>query len=271
MSKNEFQHVRSGEPLVIPAGAYNAMLDAAQAYRNRRMTLAPHGSGFDSLFIHVVNETGKTLQRFDVLGLDSPLETQNVDIFCHQIVFKGVAPQKKHKGKFAVIQQDAAPNQIVRACIYGATVARVQKSSDSQSNSQTSDNTEIKFCDIKEDETSTLTSGGNGAEVLWYDDSQWAIIRIGSGRSTLFPVKLEKTGGEAGDDKKATSWTYKVTDALTDEKLEEDVNPTASPHQWKRPSVGAYSAATFGYAHYDNDNKIVLGWLNEIPEVEVCQ
>jgi hypothetical protein len=66
MSKNDFQHVRSGEPLVIPAGAYNAMLDAAQAHRNRRMTLAPHGNGYDSLFIHVVNETGKTLQRTDI-------------------------------------------------------------------------------------------------------------------------------------------------------------------------------------------------------------
>jgi hypothetical protein len=268
---SDFQHVRSGEPLVIPAGTYNAMLDAAQAHRNRRMTLAPHGSGFDSLFIHVVNETGKALQRFDVLGLDSPLETQDENVFCHQIVFKGTVPQKKHKGKFAIIQQDAAPNQIVRACIYGATIARIQKSPASQSNSQTNGNAEIKFCDIKEDETSTLTSGGNGAEVLWYDKTQWAIIRIGSGRSTLFPVKLEKTGGEAGDDEKATSWTYKVTDALTDEELETDIDPTASPHQWKRPSIGAYTAATFGYAHYDNDNKVVLGWLNEIPELAACK
>jgi hypothetical protein len=263
----DFQHVRSGEPLVIPATAYNAMLDAAQAHRNRRMTLAPHGNGFDSLFIHVVNETGKTLQRFDVLGLDSPLETKNVDIFCNQIVFKGVAPQKKHKGKFAIIQQDAEPNMVVRACVYGATIAKIKVSSDSDS-----ENKEIKYCDIKENETGYLTSGGQ-TEVLWSDNStndRWAIIRIGSGRSTLFPVKLEKTGGEQGNDEKVASWTYKVTDALTDEKLEEDVDPTTSPHQWKRPSIGAFSAATFGYAHYDNDNKIILGWINEIPEQEAC-
>jgi hypothetical protein len=109
--------------------------------------------------------------------------------------------------------------------------------------------------------------------VLWSDSStqnRWAIIRIGSGRSTLFPVKLEKTGGENGDDEKATSWTYKVTDALTDEKLEDDIDPTSSPHQWKRPNIGAMTAATFGYAHYDNDNKIVLGWINERPELAVC-
>jgi hypothetical protein len=86
----------------------------------------------------------------------------------------------------------------------------------------------------------------------------------------LFPVKLEKTSGENGDDEKAASWTYKVTDALTDEKLEENVDPTASPHQWKRSNIGALTAATFGYAHYDNDNKIVLGWINETPELSVC-
>jgi hypothetical protein len=152
MSKNEFQHVRSGEPLNIPAAAYNAMLDAAQAHRNRRMTLEPHGSGFDSLFIHVVNETGKPLQRFNVLGLDTPLETQDENVFCNKIIFKGVEPQKKHKGKFAVLQQDAAPNQVVRACIFGTTIAKIQ----SDSSSSSSSTSEIKFCDIKENETTYL-------------------------------------------------------------------------------------------------------------------
>jgi hypothetical protein len=53
---------------------------------------------------------------------------------------------------------------------------------------------------------------------------RWAIIRIGSGRSTLFPVKLEKTSGENEDAEKAVSWTYKVIDALTGEKLDENVD-----------------------------------------------
>ncbi len=76
--QNSFSHVRSGEPLVIPATTYNAMVDAAQLVRNRRLNLAPHGAGFESLFMHVVNMTGKTLERFDVVGLDGPLITDNV-------------------------------------------------------------------------------------------------------------------------------------------------------------------------------------------------
>jgi len=262
--KNEFQHVRSGEPIVIPAATYNAMLDAAQAHRNRRINLTPRGPSFDSLYVYVENATGKSLDRFSIVGLDGPSETQNLDVFCNRIVFKGVIPKAKHKGKFAVLQQDASQNMIVRACVYGATIARVKVAGD----------TEPKYCDIKENETDSLASGGGGAEVLWSDTStqnRWAIIRIGSGKSTLFPVKLEKTGGEQGDDKKAASWKYKVTDAITDEKLEEDVNPTASPHQWKRPNIGAITEASFGYAHYNKDDKLVLGWINETLQLDKCE
>jgi len=172
MARNEFQHVRSGEPLQIPAATYNAMLDAAQANRNRRLHLAPHGAGFDSLFVYVVNTTGSTLERFSVLGLDGPSETpsqQNLHHFCNRIIFKGVKPAKKHRGKFAVLQQDAANNMVVRACIHGVTIAKVKGGS------------EAKYCDVKENETGWLESGGNGAEVLWSGNGDWAIIRIGSG------------------------------------------------------------------------------------------
>ena len=265
--KNEFQHVRSGEPLHIPASTYNAMLDAAQGHRNRRINLAPHGAGFGSLFVSVVNKTGKRLQKFDVVGLDGSAETQNINHFRNRIIFKGVVPQKKHKGQFAILQEDAHPNMVVRACVFGVTQAKVKVESNN------SDNQQPKFCDIKEGETGHLTSGGSGAEILWSDEStqnRWSLIRIGSGRSALFPVKLEKTGGEQGDDEKVASWTYKVTDALTDEKLEENVNPTESPHQWKRPNIGALEAATFGYAHYDKDDKLVVGWINETLQLEKC-
>ena len=122
MARNEFQYVRSGEPLQIPAAAYNAMIDAAQGHRNRRINLAPHGAGFDSLFVYVENTTGQSLQRFDVVGLDGPTETQNLDVFCNRIVFKGVVPRAKHKGKFAVLQQDASKNMVVAATLLSETI-----------------------------------------------------------------------------------------------------------------------------------------------------
>jgi hypothetical protein len=258
-----FKHVRSGEPLVIHAAAYNAMLDAGQAVRNRRLNLAKQGSGFESLFVHVVNSTGQALSRFNVVGVDKPLVTNNEDQFCERIVMDGVKPTKEHKGKFAVLQEDAEPEQCVRACLYGVTIAKVESKSESES--------KIRFCDVKENNTEILASGGGGAEVLWHDkQSNWAIIRIGSGKSTLFPVTLSQTGGEQGDHEKVCSWTYTVKDALSDEELETDIDPNESPHEWKRPSLGAMTKASFGYAHYDNDDALVLGWINEVIEVESC-
>jgi hypothetical protein len=109
---------------------------------------------------------------------------------------------------------------------------------------------------------------------LWSDETatiRWSLIRIGGGgRSSLFPVKLEKSGGEQGDDTKVASWTYNVTDELTDEQIGENVNPTASPHQWRRPGIGAIREATFGYAHWNKDDKLVLGWINETLQLEKC-
>ena len=155
------------------------------------------------------------------------------------------------------------PEMVVRACVYGVTQARINvESEDGQ----------CAYCDIQEDVTDHLVSGG-GTEVLWSDETasyRWGLIRIGGGKSVLFPVKLEKTGGEQGDDESVASWTYKVTDAMTDEVLDEDVNPTESPHQWRRPGIGALQEATFGYAHRDKDDELVLGWINETLQLEKC-
>jgi hypothetical protein len=173
---NEFQHVRSGEQIVIPAATYNAMLDAAQAHRNRKVNLSPRGSGFDSLYVYVENATGRTLERFDVVGLDGPSETQNLDAFCNKIAFKGIVPQKQHAQRFAVLQQDAAPGMMVRACVSGVTIGKVSVERAPR------DMGGLSCCAIA-DVTGHLALGGGGAAILWIDAGtgiKWAILRIGS-------------------------------------------------------------------------------------------
>ncbi|MCL2624403.1 MAG: hypothetical protein FWD31_12135 [Planctomycetaceae bacterium] len=173
--KNDFQHVRSGEPIVIPATAYNAMLDAAQAHRNRRMNLSPRGAGFDSLHVYVENATGRLLERFNVVGLDGPSETQNPDIFCNRIAFKGVVPRKEHAQRYAILQQDAAPGMMVRACLSGVTIAKVRVE-------RAPNNMGGLSCNAAADTTEYLELGG-GASILWIDTGtgvKWSIIRIGS-------------------------------------------------------------------------------------------
>jgi hypothetical protein len=42
------------------------------------------------------------------------------------------------------------------------------------------------------------------------------------------------------------------------------------PYKWKRPSAGWMIAATFGYAHWNTDGDLALGWINEMVEQEAC-
>lgn len=188
MANNEFQHVRSGEPIVIPAATYNAMLDAAQAHRNRNMNISRQGAGFDSLFIHVENATQKHLERFDIVGLDGPSETQNLDNFCNKIAFRGVVPKKEHAQRFAVIQQDAAPGMMVRACVSGVTIGRI--------NVQKPPNDLVGLsCSAGEGITGNLELGGGGAAVLWVDSGtgdRWAIIHLGANTLTIHTGKVSK-------------------------------------------------------------------------------
>ena len=261
-----FRKVKSGEPLVIPATAYNAMLDAAVA--NMRSQSRPtQVRGEQGVHVLVRNESGYPLEQFEVLGIEGPAfhPRNQPDAFQQTPVLRGVVPKKKHKGKFVVLQEPATPGSVVRACLSGLTVVRVYVEGKEQP----------KTCDIEEGYTYDLTGGSSGgASILWIEDgigAKWALIRIGHGDvSTLFPVTLKKSGGEEGDEKKATTWRYDVSHTLTDESLAKDIDPTAKPHQWKRPSIGRMTQATFGYAHYDNEDALVVGWINEILVLSSC-
>ena len=187
---NQFQYVRTGEPVVIPAATYNAMLDAAQAHRNRRMNLSQHGPSFDSLYVFVENATGRFLERFDVVGLDGPSETRNLDIFCNKIAFRGVVPRKEHAQRFAVVQQDAAPGMMVRACLSGVTIGKIWVERPPRDMGGLA-------CSAAPGMTNGLVLGG-GAAVLWIDPGiggRWSIIRIGSDftlRKGKLAAKCEK-------------------------------------------------------------------------------
>ena len=113
---------------------------------------------------------------------------------------------------------------------------------------------------------------GQKVEIRWnpITGAYYAIPATGGGR--VIPVVLEQVGGSQGDNEDPASWTYDVKDFYdTGLVLLEAVNPTSSPHKWKRPSVGQMTEATFGYAHYDAEGELVIGWINEVAEQEACE
>ena len=76
---------------------------------------------------------------------------------------------------FAVLQQDAAPGMMVRACISGVTIAKIRVERAPKDMGGLS-------CSAESGTTSNLVLG-SGASILWMDTGtgvQWSIIRIGS-------------------------------------------------------------------------------------------
>jgi xylulokinase len=66
---------RTGDPLVIPAQAYNAFVDAAKDFQQRTRHVGQQATpGYRSAsIVQVKNESGADRERFDVLGLGDPI------------------------------------------------------------------------------------------------------------------------------------------------------------------------------------------------------
>ncbi len=301
-----FRKVKTGDPLSIPATTYNAMLDAAIA--NMRMQNRPSAiRGDHGVHVMVRNETGYDLEQFEVLGIDGPVfhPREQPDAFQQTPVLRGVVPEKKHKGKFVVLQEAASMGAVVRACLSGLTVARVYVE-EAQNNDQqlySIDNIPVfntsslatqddslkakrikspvtgpspKACDIEEGYTYDLTgTSSGGASILWIEEGvgqKWALIRIGHGdTSTLFPVTLKQSDGESGDHESQCSFSYDVYEFpdTGGAAIAENVDPN-DDNFYRRPGLGKMKVANFGIAFHDENNELKLAWCNEVMEIKSC-
>lgn len=270
MAGDDLRKVAHGQPLRIPAAAYNSFIDAAADYRNRTVGMEGEYKQHDTKtgIIYVRNDAGVDLEQFAVVGLDGLVigPDDNDREFRHRVVMKGVKPDEdKHQGKFAIYVEPVASGKLGRAVVAG--LCQVKLNVPNEEN-------EPRFAEMEDGVTGNLKATTYGsAVILWREGGtgvQWAVVRLGN-LPILFPVELEQYGGEQGDDKNPATWTYNVKDAFTGETLEDGVDPTADQHKWKRPSVGWMIPATFGYAHYNGDGDLVLGWINEMVDQEPCE
>lgn len=105
-----------------------------------------------------------------------------------------------------------------------------------------------------------------GGEIV--REGQWRVA--GKQLGQLFPLALTQTGGSAGSPTTATSWTYTVKDAYTDETLGTTVNPTASPHLYVRESLGKLIAAIAGIGFYNSSGELVILDIREPLDPSEC-
>lgn len=264
--------VKPGDPLVIPAATFNTFIDSARDFLARQHQQAQAGtpSGRHNCIVLVRNDSGSDRERFDVLGISGPVfdPASDAEAFKNYPAMTGVTPaEDDHQGKFVVLLEPVLAGKLARAVATGVVPARVNVPDEDYP---------YRLAEITDGSAANLTAAKRGsAAILWREGGtgvQWTLVRLGNlPQPGVFPVDLAQYGGSQGDDQNPATWTYDVTDPFTGETLASGVDPTAPPHKWQRPSVGYIIPATFGYAHWDADGQLVLGWINETADQEACE
>lgn len=186
---NDLRKVQRGDPLTIPAGAYNAMIEAASAhqYSQRVLSGRPGGAALAQNAVLVRNDSGEDRAQFDVLAIDGTLVNSqeppdgNRPEFLRQIAVTGIVPTADYLGRFVILQEPIRPGEVGRAVIGGVTIARVDIR-----------NEDHGFCDSDDNDPTKLESGATGTcQILWKepvvppqepgDRTALAIIRFGGG------------------------------------------------------------------------------------------
>ncbi|NIA06900.1 MAG: hypothetical protein GWP14_04545 [Actinobacteria bacterium] len=262
--------VASGDSFAPKSGTWNAFVDAAQYVRQRQANIGSSVNGRDTKpgIVWVSNNSGQDQKQFAVLGLDGLAITpeDNESDFRSSVVMTGVTPNMvAHRGRFAILKVPLQSGKIGPAYVDAVTPVTLYVPEESG---------ECNCAEIVDGESDYLQSTFYGsATILWRNGGtgeQWAVVRMGKPPAML-PVTLEQVGGEQGDAQNVATWVYDVKDICTGEILLESVDPTVLPHQWQRPSAGWLVEATFGYAHFDSEGNLALGWINEITEQAACE
>lgn len=185
-----FRKVRTGEPLRIPAPAYNAFIDAAHVARridpdSFRDSALP---GAHEHLVLVRNDSGEDLPRFGILGIAGPIitpgEDGNTDEFKRRATIAGAAITitDEYIGRFVVAREPIPIGRIGLAVIRGVTPAIVNIVSD-----------EHTHADTYPDEQHLRSGFTGAARILWKEEEtglKLAVIEIGPADRDRFPGKL---------------------------------------------------------------------------------
>lgn len=167
-----FKKARPGQPLEIPAEAYNAFVETALAHKRSQLSHtvgSQHAAPANT--IKVRNETGQAVPRFGVIGLGEPiiLPSTNLAEFQSQVAFRGTLPQP---GKPFAITQEPIPAGAVGAVILtGTTPVRITVTE------------ETLVTAGPTDAVNNLITAPNGpARILWKESGtgeKWAVVQLG--------------------------------------------------------------------------------------------
>lgn len=195
MAGEPLKKVQTGERLVIPAAAYNAFIDAANAERARRLSRAggpaapPPPTGGVVL---VKNTTGSAVGRFGVLALGDPLIDPGDDEneFAARVAFEGAAPgDPVEAGNWCVTLEPIDAGGVGRALASGVSICRLNVGGGVED-----------FAEAAVGQTGYLVASATGtARVLWVEASggseRWAVVRLGDGAGSGGGIDIEEGDG----------------------------------------------------------------------------
>lgn len=176
--------VRAGQPLHPPAATWNTFIDAARDFLNRSQGIARSPvarAPADTGLVLVRNDSGATVNRFGILGVDSIVisPTANLDEFKNHPVLSVVAPVvPDHSENFVILteplahQAAAADRTIGSAVIDGLAVVQVDVQ-----------NADHEFAVLVNAQSTKLKSAVSGPAQIIYKESgtgdKWAVVRLG--------------------------------------------------------------------------------------------
>lgn len=157
------KHVRSGDPLVIPAATFNTFVDAARDFlqRQRDVGREPGRDLRQAGIILVRNDSDVDIERGRPLGIAGPLiePADNPAEFMGRSTLSGIIPTDEHVGRFVVPLEPLRPGAIGRAVIDGLAPALVRMYDDGDA-----------YAEVDPDDEGRLASGPAGsAELLWVE------------------------------------------------------------------------------------------------------
>ncbi len=191
MSGDKFAKQQAGQPLEIPAATWNAMLDAARAHVDQQHDQSVQDNAWfrSGDLIKVRNQSGQDLDRFAVLGLQSPIiqPADKLREFKNQVAINGVLPAGESFGRFCILLDPLKNDKIGRAWVSGVCPVQIEVEQDWH-----------RYADISPGSASELKSKPDGgAEILWREPGtgvKWAVVRLSNAHRTRYLAKVPAAG-----------------------------------------------------------------------------
>lgn len=186
-----YAEMKPGDKPRLSATAWNDLIRMLKWWKNLPPQFRrPRGPVANPAIVKVLNSTGSTVQRYQVLGIDqqsglviSP--DQDVDRFRGQLCFNGVLPAAHTHSCSFVVALDSIPSGSIGDCaISGAVQCQIQV---------TSANEGFTSADILAGDSTQLTLVVGGFRVLYVQSgtgTKWGVVHLGN-RDGLYTAAIK--------------------------------------------------------------------------------